>query len=271
MAAPLKITRNATLAEGGHRAQPWVVEPKIIEDKEFIVLLAGDRKLARACGLDMNLRAPWSWNGLLDTLIRLRDDHVDDLIHKSILAKDPEGDADCKPAKLISGRAKAYHEENVPQIITVEHPAFTTDDGDRVPLTKLQMISTPKRVAAVTIGFDEATVKFLFLAAQACQREKVSKLHERPEDLPSLESKCCKWRRKGDRWMIVSRWRDADGQWKLRSEVVNVAGNEEVIKIRVKEVEEKLLEFYAENHVEPLEDDVGNHARAPHYSELSSD
>ena len=71
--------------------------------------------------------------------------------------------------------------------------------------------------------------------------------------------------------MIVSRWRDADGQWKLRSEVVNVAGNEEVIKIRVKEVEEKLLEFYVGNHVEPLEDDVGNHARAPHYSELSSD
>jgi len=64
---------------------------------------------------------------------------------------------------------------------------------------------------------------------------------------------------------------DADGQWKLRSEVVNVAGNEEMIKIRVKEVEEKLLQFHSENHVEPLEDDLDAPARAPHYSELSSD
>ena len=52
----MKITRNVTMVEGGHLEKPWVVEPKIIDDKEFIVLLAGDRKLARACGLDMSVR-----------------------------------------------------------------------------------------------------------------------------------------------------------------------------------------------------------------------
>ena len=125
MAPPFTMRRDRVVVEGGGMVQPWVVDTKLVDGREFLLLDKADRKLARAMGRDMKSRTPWHRNEVLAYIAKLRDDAVDAIISKDRHASDPMADeADQVPTlKIQKGRGKSFVEGSVPEIIDIAYPA----------------------------------------------------------------------------------------------------------------------------------------------------
>ena len=137
---PFTVSRNQTVVTGGWLNQPWVVTERVIDGIGFIQLIQEDRRLARALGKTMRERHPWKDSHFLQYLTHLRDTHVDSLLHEARVAADPLGDPNvlADEQSLARGRCKLFGLANVPTIIEITYPAFVTEDGTRVPDTKLK-------------------------------------------------------------------------------------------------------------------------------------
>mgnify|MGYP000308661606 CR=1 FL=1 len=98
MATPFYIRRNVSVVTGGYlsEAAPWVIEPLHIEGIAFLILNKKDRKLARALGLDVQMRHPSQDEQLITWLVNLRDDRIDELINAWRRADDPLFGYNCK-------------------------------------------------------------------------------------------------------------------------------------------------------------------------------
>ena len=167
-AQPFRVMRNQTVITGGWLNGPWVVEEKEVEGKLFMVLDKQDRRLARAVGMDMSQRSPWGNNRFLAHLAHLRDARVDQLIHEARLADDPLAARDTAELEVEAckvGRMKQLKKYNIPTIVAIKYPSFITTNGARVEETVVNVISTPKRGAVVTMELTDENIEWMAMAA----------------------------------------------------------------------------------------------------------
>jgi hypothetical protein len=77
-----KFNRNVTVIEGGwHKGHAWNVEDiETFGRLDFAQGSRNERKLAKAVGLDCNLRHPWAEHDFMQQLQDFRDDEVDGMI-----------------------------------------------------------------------------------------------------------------------------------------------------------------------------------------------
>ena len=79
---PLRM-RMGIIFDQGHLARPWAPDlgaMRAIDGKTFFSVKRIDRGFARAMGLDMTLKTPWSDVSFLDYLTFLRNKAVDQMI-----------------------------------------------------------------------------------------------------------------------------------------------------------------------------------------------
>ena len=197
MSAPFKIKHGCIIVEGGYLKELWVIEPKVIDGEAFLVMSKGDRKLARAMGLNMEEQHPWKGTNILNQLIDTRDLCVYNLLCKKLNDDDEmaEGDAHVKIPK--SGRAKLYQKAGVPSVIQISVPKFQVDGGMH-PAVTLNVLSTVAKGSSVAIELTTDNLEFLRAAAHSkeLQVQRLKRKCAEP-DLPELMAPIAYWRRRG--------------------------------------------------------------------------
>ena len=227
MSAVFKITKGLVGIEAEHFSEPWVVSVKrqriAVFDIEFFELNMQDRKLARALGLDMSKRSPFEDTTLLSHLAKLRNMKVDSLIKQHMKDDDPMASADADNVDLAdthSARARRFASASVKQVIEVEVPQFTKENGDVVDAKVLRMYSTPRRDSVLTIELSESNLSWLADAVvMEWDVEDAPWVRHPDEDvasLPELTSPhICRYKKKGENKVIISAWyRLATGAFK---------------------------------------------------------
>lgn len=97
---------------------------------------------------------------LLNKIRDARNKAVDELITNYLRAEDPmSADEPIILSELT--RTKRYHEANVPQILTLNMPAFTTDNGEPVDVFALKIVSSPKASAVIYMELTADSMKWL--------------------------------------------------------------------------------------------------------------
>lgn len=234
--------------------QPWVVDTKLVDGREFLLLDKADRKLARAMGRDMKSRTPWHRNEVLAYIAKLRDDAVDAIISKDRHASDPMADeADQVPTlKIQKGRGKSFVEGSVPEIIDITYPAFVKADGGHHPPVVLSVLSAARRGAVASMELTTSNLDLLLAATTACEHEspmaQESEQEESLADKVELEQPACKWRRRGAKCTIYCRYRTADGDWRVHSEAPPSCTDPDAQLTLVREVERRVQQFHLEHH-----------------------
>ena len=254
---PFSVRTNVTVVEGGWLSEPWVVNTTEVDGREFVIMSKEDRKLARAFGMPMDKRYPRGENDMLAYLAELRDAKIDDILRARDVENDPMGerpDVDVPADVLSIGRQSKFHAADVPAIVQITYPAFTTSDGDRVPAYELNVISTPKRLVKAKVELTPENLAFLSKAAVEFQHAR--KRHEgsvKIEDLPALTSPLVRWRRRGGRWLLACRFYDRCARkWKAHVATPNLHPDPDIRRQLVQEAEASVLAFYEQHHSDPL-------------------
>lgn len=241
---------------GGLEGKQWVVDTTVIEGREFVSLDKGDRKLARAMGRDMKSRNPWANNDLLARVAKLRDDAIDLLIAKERQASDPLADEGLQPSALKTARAryKYFDDGKIPRIIEISFPAFTKANGEPQPPVQLNVLSATKTGCMAAMELTPSNLELLRAASFALDNQQAARTSE--EDLVSdrieLQQSHCKWRRRGSRCSIYCRYRNSEGEWRVHSEAPKDCDDPDAQLAIVREVEQRVEQFYVDNHVEPM-------------------
>ena len=254
-----RISGQAVEIEGGWLTGKIMVPVKIFSDMKFMSIDKTDRQLAKALGLSLSKRWPWGDIDVVSRLQKLRDLEIDRLIGQHMIADDPLADASLV-AVPSAGRAQAFHDANVPVVIEVAYPAFTTNDGQRFPEFDVKVVTTPRRGSVVHMKLDEDHLNWL-LAAVNNSAMAVPSL-DLAEQLPLLSEPQAKWRKKHDAFVIMCRWKDQHGKWRHHLETPAKA-EDPIIQVQlIREAELKVQSFYDRNHVEgdDGEDAGGEHA-----------
>ena len=242
--------RLAIVVEADHLKEPWVVDSNKIDGGDFVMLSQQDRKFARAMGRDCNERCPWASNGLIPHVQTLRDDAMDRMLVEYMRSNDPLADAEARlPAR---GRHCIFHAANVPEIITINAPPFTTADGTRIGEFSMRVISTPRRKSNITVELTLALLSWAIVAVGQFEGNAF-KRPRRERNLITLTQPNCQWRQR-DRPAIFCRYRTADGDWKVHMETPWKSVDESMQTSIIREVEARAQRFYEENHV-PVADE----------------
>ena len=248
MATPFTIGRSVTI-EGGYLKEPWIADVKLVEGCEFVMMNSECRKFARAMGRDVNARFPWENNGFFVHLQGLRDDLVDGMIIKYLNDADSMRDIAITSLPSRPSRAVLFSEAKIPEIITVESPAFTLVNGERYAARTLKVISTPRRGFKVTVALDTSFLDWCIAASwqfdgTAAKRQRKADL---PDDLPKL-TEPCKYRLT-PKLAVQCKYRTEQGTWKWHMQTPGTPSDDAVQTSLIREAEAAVRAFYDENHV----------------------
>lgn len=260
---PFSVRLNEVVVEGGNLREPWVVSTQKLADfgdkgeMHFIQLSRGDRKLARAAGMDCTSRTPWGDNTFLAYVAHLRDEIVDSLIRQYLKIDDPMGEIDCAEA-VISQRAKLYAKAAVPQVVEITYPAFTMPDGTRVPPKCLHVFSTPRRGGYITMELLAENLEFIAQAAPCCdfkpkEAATMFSAMEQEDHHMILEQANVVWRKRviggHASYLLFSRYRCSDGSWRTHTRTPLKTADEGVNAQVITHTAQEMQEFYDEHHV----------------------
>lgn len=227
----------------------WVVSTEVFQDTHFISLKKEDRKLARAMGLDMEKRHPWSGCKVLTELVRLRDEAVTRMISDYMMAGDEKADTVAGPP-AVAQRSRHFTSANLPDIIQIAFPAFAMLVGTH-PTHTMQVISTPIKGSNLRMELSERNLDFL---ANATRWYKETHADSRL-DLPELEEPAAKWRRRGCRSAAIScSYREESGKWQHHIETPKKQKGVDFNET-VREVSHRVQAFYENNHWPDDDDD----------------
>ena len=241
--------------EGGGLKEPWVIDTKIVDGREFVMLDKSDRRLSRAMQRDSKSRHPWQNNDLLTFLAHLRDQKVDELIANEKHANDPMADEGVKVVPRVGsrGRGKAVQED---QIVDIAYPAFCSPNGEQHDPHVLSVLTATRRGKMACVELTSANLDFLLAAAEACDHESPMGSPqpggEAEDKLPQkvdLEQPDCKWRRKGSRSIIYCRYRTAEGEWRVHSVAPGLCDEPEAQEALVREAERRVQLFFESHNV----------------------
>ena len=139
---------------GNMKHGPWLVHGCVeICGVPFITLRKSDRQLANALGMQMSDTAPFRGYDVFAHLAATRDKRVDGIIAECMAGDDPMADTTIVPSKDIGAlRAKRFHECNIPHTVQLDLDEFVTEDGERVPGHKMDVVTTPKCGMSVTMA-----------------------------------------------------------------------------------------------------------------------
>lgn len=236
--------------EGGGLKEPWVVKAKEVNDVEFIQISTDDRKLAKAMGMNMSERNAWQGNhGVFQLLVKRRDDVVDELIGEYLRIADPLADHAVDATRIAKGRSKNFEDAQVPQVIALELEAFTTDDGDRVPVHTMKVVATPKRGGFVTLELTPENLNWFYRASHSSLAKQQKQARDADVAMPTLEQQSCGWRRNGNNVSIYRRYRTEDGLYKTHSLTPYRSDDPTLWRASVNECETKVQAFYDEHNV----------------------
>ena len=256
-AAPFEIKRHCIIIQGGLLTGDWVISPTVVEGNEFMLMSKGDRRLARSMGCDMSMVHPWGRSSFLNKLGELRDQAIDRLIIQSRVADDPAADIDVGDRAVQGSRFKAYQDAGVPQVIAVEFPGFVSSTGEATGGMVLQMLSTPKKGSFASVEVSEANLEFLRLASENWHDNVPSKKRSLEfdwDDLPTLDSKVVKYRRRGASISLFCKYRGRDGKFHYHFETPSKMPTTELQHEIYLKVAANIDTFYRDNHV-PLQYD----------------
>ena len=251
------VVRQSLVIEGGCLQSPWAVDSKSVGGSDFVTLSMTDRMLAKSLGMNMSDRSPLAECTIFSHMAMLRDASVDEIIFNAQVDKDPMANASslgsAHAPMLLRGRAMAFAAATVPDTISLKIAPFVTPDGQRVEEHILQVVTTPKRRANVTMEATSENFSWLMMASQAdwdigTKPEKRS-IHEVDEStLPEL-SHPCKYVFHLSKVKVVCSYRH-QGVWKKhqRALSVSVAGDNSSFEAIVRGCEAEVLSFYNSNH-----------------------
>lgn len=165
------VVRQSLVIEGGWLQSPWAVDSKSVGGSDFVTLSMTDRMLAKSLGMNMSDRSPLAECTIFSHMAMLRDASVDEIIFNTQVDKDPMANArssgSAQAPMLLRGRAMAFAAAAVPDTISLKIAPFVTPDGQRVEEHILQVVTTPKRRANVTMEATSENFSWLMMATQA--------------------------------------------------------------------------------------------------------
>ena len=251
--------RHTLVIEGGWLQSPWAVNSKMIDGRDFITLVLGDRCLARALGMNMSERSPLAKCSIFSYMAEARDAKVDELIFAAKVSKDPMAEASASDQAAASrmpsrGRAVAFEEAEVPDTISIKMGAVVTPDGQRVEEHTLRVVTTPKRGASVTMEVTAENFEWLRMAAQVDwdivarpEKRSIDELDDTtlPERQPPLKYQ----KTPTGKLNIICNYFQ-DGAWKKHQKVlgVNINSDNSSLEAIVRSCESDVLAFYSSHH-----------------------
>ena len=151
------IHRGMVVIEGGFLRSPWPVRTEEVDGVSFVALSRQDRKLASFLGYDLACRAPLVSLGLLDTLVRLRNETVDSAM-SALASADPLQDngAD-SPPKAPRGELADF----TPRVVEI---SVVLGDDDPIGM---KVLSTSSKKAVLSVELCDATLAVLLKGAKA--------------------------------------------------------------------------------------------------------
>ena len=245
--------RKAVVIESHLLNKPWVPDIAHRDGADFLSLTNVDRDLARLLGLDMNLRAPLKDYTLFGYIEQQRDDAVDALIHEYVRQNDPMADSSQAPVgPVFKQRPSLFQAAAVPETLILDLPHFVTPDGERVPESKMKVITTPKRGVLAMI---EATAGNLEWCQKAISVDWASKRIRRAphilDDLPKLHSAVYRYRKVVSKLHIVCKYRKQTGVMTEHKHLIadqNDWPNDVELEYRVRVAEKAVMAFYERSH-----------------------
>jgi hypothetical protein len=122
-----------------------------VSDMKFVTLRKNDNSLALAMGMSGKQNAPFHGCSLFDYMVKLRNTKVDSLIKNALRSADPMADT-VEDVKIdMPTRSYKFHEAKIEQVIEIELHEFTSEEGKKIPATRIKCISTPKKNVAIAI------------------------------------------------------------------------------------------------------------------------
>ena len=258
-----KVSPNAIAISGGAlKDKTELLQVKQIEDSYFYNLKKTDRKLAKVLGFPMtDSRTKYFGNNqFLDYLAHLRDEKVDELIKTWAIEDDPMGEHGHGNDEITGPRCKQFAEANVPEIIEIVHPGFTTNDGTRFPEHHMKVISTPSRNINITVEMTSQNLDFMAVAAHYCEhtarKGSEGDGDDDDEDDTAINEPNVHWAKVksatgGHEWKLSCCFRLECGKWKTHYKKVHtIKGaapgvNDQILASAAKEMQH----YYNENHV----------------------
>ena len=192
--------KKAIVAEGGWLTEPWVMETKVIDGKEFFALHKADRKFARAMGMDIKQRAPFGSCSLFEYLCRRRDKEVDKLIMQGKADDDPMGDEGPNTSAPVAmkGREKSLQSGKIPSFVGIDLPNFVMADGERVAAHSMNIVTTPRRWAVVSAEATGENLDWILKAMTIDWHSVDKRTSDDVTGLPELTQPGVKYRRCGE-------------------------------------------------------------------------
>ena len=152
---------------GGWLKSEWIVaDATTIDGKPCIPLRNLDRRLAQALGMNISLASPLSECSILAHLADKRDEEVDQWIRTAKGADDPMAEVVNTEKINANDRMSGFDKFKVPQLVSIDMPAFVTPDGGRVDPQSIEVVTTPRRRAFVTMVATADNLNWLAKATQ---------------------------------------------------------------------------------------------------------
>ena len=154
---------------GGWLKSEWIVaDATTIDGKPCIPLRNLDRRLAQALGMNISLASPLSECSILAHLADKRDEEVDQWIRTAKGADDPMAEVVHieNINANINDRSTDFAKYKVPQLVSIDMPAFVLPDGGRVDPQSIEVVTTPRRRAFVTMVATADNLNWLAKAAE---------------------------------------------------------------------------------------------------------
>jgi hypothetical protein len=264
METPFVVTVGAVVVSGGHLKEPWLVDAKLVDNKHFIRLSKGDRKLAKAVGFDVKqARSWWPEGSFIQIITQLRDDAVDELIHNHFVDDDPMADSQQASPQKVNHlpRPQLFETAKVEQVIEITYPAFTASDGARVPSHMLRVISTPRKGGAVTMELTAENMQLIAMTVGPAAEDDVADGDgdepnvrtdgDEPDTHFIINEPNVRWAKRSadSAWVMSCSYRAGTGKWKTHSKVPNFEDDDELNDNIMRQTAAKVQEFYRENHV----------------------
>jgi hypothetical protein len=218
------INTNAVLISGGAlKIASWVCEPTLVGGDMYIHLDKASRMLARAMGLDLKERWPWKNHDVIAWLQEKRDAEVDKQVIQHLKEDDPLADH-ASPQKheqptLQSRRAGELRQQvlaqnDLPETLVLNMPAFTTTGDDRVDKFDLTVLKPNRKGGKLFMFLDAAHLKWLM---QACSSSELLAANDDDDDddnFCSIDEPNVKWRKRNGCSQLCCRYKTVDGKAK---------------------------------------------------------
>jgi hypothetical protein len=254
--SPFSVHRGVVV-EGGFLTAPWAVKTISIGDRDFITLYKCDRMLAKALGLNMSERAPFQTSSVFEHRAAARDRDVDKLIITAQKDDDPMAENDGDNDTMTStNRTVKFNDVAPPNFIPITFAAFVTENGERVDARSINIITTPKRCAAVSIEITPDSMGWLAKAFASTQdifpspskKQKHAPNVSEHACMPELTTRCRYTTTNTGRGGLVLYYRTATGESKRHVKTLQLAPSADGFTQHVHDTEAQCMQFFDANN-----------------------